>query len=200
MDEPQMTLTVVGPTATRTSRVLWCLEELGLSYDHQIARPHSPEINALNPLKQVPVLKDGDAVLTDSTAILYHLSDRENRLTHSPGSHARAKMDARIAFLLTELEAPLWMRSRHSYVLPKDMRHPEVFPLLEVDFKLAEEKFIRLLDGADFFGGDTFTIADIIAAHCLFWATDAHDLAETSTSYLDRMKARAAWTASQKNR
>jgi glutathione S-transferase len=166
MDEPQMTLTVVGPTATRTSRVLWCLEELGLSYDHQIARPHSPEINALNPLKQVPVLKDGDAVLTDSTAILYHLSDRENRLTHSPGSHARAKMDARIAFLLTELEAPLWMRSRHSYVLPKD----------------------------------TFTIADIIAAHCLFWATDAHDLAETSTSYLDRMKARAAWTASQKNR
>ncbi len=37
-----MTFTVVGPTATRTSRVLWCLEELGLPFKRQIARPHSP--------------------------------------------------------------------------------------------------------------------------------------------------------------
>ena len=195
-----MSLTVIGPVQTRTSRVLWCLEELGLPYDHQIARPHSPEINALNPLKQVPVLKDGDAILTDSTAILYHLSDREKRLTHTPGSHARAKMDARIAFLLTELEAPLWMRSRHSYVLPKDMRHPEIFPLIATDFAMAEKKFTRLLDGAEFFAGDSFTIADIIATHCLFWATDSQSISEISQAYLDRMKSRPAWAASQKNR
>ena len=195
-----MTLTVVGPTATRTSRVLWCLEELGLPYDHQIARPHSPEINALNPLKQVPVLKDGDTILTDSTAILYHLSDRETRLTYTPGTHARAQMDARIAFLLTELEVPLWMRSRHSYVLPKDMRHPEIFPPLDTDFTLANAKFDTLLGTSDFFAGDTFTIADIIATHCVFWATDFHSISDTSKSYLARMQARPAWAASQKNR
>jgi glutathione S-transferase len=195
-----MTLTVIGPTATRTSRVLWCLEELDLPYDHQIARPHSPEINALNPLKQVPVLKDGDTILTDSTAILYHLSDRETRLTYTPGTHARAQMDARIAFLLTELEVPLWMRSRHSYVLPKDMRHPEIFPLLDTDFTLANAKFDTLLGTSDFFGGDTFTIADIIASHCVFWATDFHEISDKAQSYLDRMKTRPGWTASQKNR
>ncbi len=195
-----MTLTVVGPTASRTSRVLWCFEELGLAYNHQISRPHSPEINALNPLKQVPVLKDGDVALIDSTAILYHLSDRENRLTYKPGSHARAHMDARIAFLLTELEVPLWMRARHSYILPEDMRHAEIFPLLATDFRLANAKFDTLLGDADYFAGDTFTIADIIATHCLFWATDAHEISDTASAYLARHKARPAWAASQKNR
>ncbi len=195
-----MTLTVIGPTATRTSRVLWCLEELGLPYDHHIARPHSPEINALNPLKQVPVLKDGDTILTDSTAILYHLSDRESRLTYAPGTHARAHMDARIAFLLTEFEVPLWMRSRHSYVLPEKLRHPEIFPLLDTDFRQANTKFDTLLGDADFIGGDSFTIADIIATHCIFWATDFHEISEKAQSYLDRQRARPAWAASQKNR
>lgn len=194
-----MTLTVVGPLATRTSRVLWCLEELGLPYEHQIARPHSPEINALNPLKQVPVLKDGNMVLTDSTAILHYLSDRENRLTFTPGTHARAFMDARIAFLLTELEVPLWMRSRHSYVLPEDMRHPEIFPLLAADFMLANKKFDHLLGDAEFFGGDAFSIADIIATHCLFWAGDFHELTDNARMYLERMRARPAWAASRKS-
>jgi len=195
-----MTLTVVGPTATRTSRVLWCLEELGLPYTHEIARPHSPEINALNPLKQVPVLKDGDTILTDSTAILYHLSDRESALTYTPGSHARAHMDARIAFLLTELEVPLWMRSRHTYVMPEKLRHPEIFPLLDTDFRHANKKFDTLLGDADFFGGDSFTIADIIATHCIFWATDFHEISKKAQAYLARQKARPGWAASQKNR
>ncbi len=195
-----MSLTVIGPTATRTSRVLWCLEELGLDYDHQIARPHSEEINALNPLKQVPVLKDGDAILTDSTAILYSLSDRTGRLTFEPGSHARAKMDARIAFLLTELEVPLWMRSRHSYVLPKDLRRPEIFPMLEADFRLANQKFDALLGDALFFGGPDFSIADIIATHCLFWAGDFYQISDGARQYLARMQARPGWAASQANR
>ena len=195
-----MTLTVIGPTATRTSRVLWCLEELGLPYDHQIARPHSPEINALNPLKQVPVLKEGDTILTDSTAILYHLSDRENRLTYAPGTRQRAHMDARIAFLLTELEVPLWMRSRHTYVMPENLRHPEIFPLLDTDFRHANKKFDTLLGDADFFAGDNFTIADIIATHCIFWATDFHEITGKARSYLARQKNRPGWTASQKNR
>ena len=200
MDESPMTLTVVGPTATRTSRVLWCCEELGLDYTHQIAMPHSEEVTALNPLKQVPVLIDGETVLTDSSAILYHLSDREQRLTYPAGSQNRARMDARMMFLITDLEAPLWLQTRHSYVLPKDMRHPEIFPLLAIDFAMANKKFDQLLGKAEYFGGDTFTIADIIAAHCLFWASDFHELSDRAQSYLARMRARPGWAASQKNR
>ncbi|NNJ67465.1 MAG: glutathione S-transferase family protein, partial [Boseongicola sp.] len=130
----------------------------------------------------------------------YYLSDRETRLTYTPGTHARAHMDARIAFLLTELEVTLWMRSRHTYVMPEKLRHPEIFPLLDTDFRHANKKFDTLLVDADFFGGDSFTIADIIATHCLFWATDFHEISDKAQSYLDRMKTRPGWTASQKNR
>ena len=43
-------ITVVGTAKTRTLRVLWMLEELGLPYDHQPKPPRSPEVTALNPL------------------------------------------------------------------------------------------------------------------------------------------------------
>ena len=195
-----MTLTVVGPVRTRAFRVLWCLEELGLDYTHLDARPHSEPVNALNPLKQVPILQDGDAVVTDSTAILHYLSDREGRLTLPPATPARGLMDARIGFLMTELEVPLWMTARHRYVLPEDMRRPEVFGALEADFAIAEGRFARLLGAAGFFGGDAFTIADIVAGHCLSWATNTgFELRKpASRDYLDRMRARPAWIAARK--
>ena len=71
-----MTLTVTGPVRSRTFRVLWLLEELGLDYEHRIEMPHSEAVNALNPLRQVPVLQDGDTVLTVSLAILNYLADQ----------------------------------------------------------------------------------------------------------------------------
>lgn len=189
-----MTLTVIGPRWTRTSRVLWCLEELGLAYEHQDHPPHSPPVRALNPLNQVPILRNGDDVLTDSVAILQHLADGAGRLTAAPGTVARAKLTARITFLVAELEAPLWMRNRHSYVLPEDMRHPEIFPILDVDFHLAEKKFVRLLGDAEVFGGEGFTIADIIAASILGWADSTVGLTrDPAKAYLARMQARPAF-------
>ncbi len=193
-----MTLTVVGPRWTRASRVIWCLEELGLDYEHEDHPPHSPPVKALNTLNQVPILKDGEAVLTDSVAILHYLADRAGKLTYPVGSVERAKMDARIMFLIAELEVPLWMTNRHSYVLPEDMRKPEIFPVLETDFRLAEKKFVRLLGEAKYFGGDTFTIADIIATAILGWGDSAVGLTrEAAKSYLERMRERPAFERSK---
>jgi len=193
-----MTLTVIGPRWTRTSRVLWCLEELGLDYEHEDHPPHSPPVKALNTLNQVPILKDGDAVLTDSVAILNYLADRAGALTYPSGSVARAIMDARIMFLVAELEVPLWMTNRHSYVLPEDMRKPEIFPVLETDFGLAEKKFTRLLGDADYFGGENFTIADIVATAILEWGDGAVGLTRDSAkTYLERMQARPAFSRSK---
>ena len=60
-------------------RVLWALEELGLEYIHHSAAPRSEQVRALNPLGKIPILVDGDAVLTDSTAILTYLADKHGR-------------------------------------------------------------------------------------------------------------------------
>ncbi len=195
-----MTLTVTGPVQSRTFRVLWLLEELGLDYEHRVEMPHSEAVTALNPLKQVPVLQDGDSVLTDSLAILHYLSDREGRFTFPVGTPERAAMDARINFVLTEIEAPLWMRTRHAYVLPKDIRHPEIFPILETDLRMAEKKFARLLGDAEFLAGDGFTIADIVAGHCAGWAAGLETVDKNGPlgTYFGRLKARPAWVRGRK--
>ncbi len=193
-----MTLTVIGPRWTRASRVLWCLEELGLDYDHEDHPPHSPPVKALNTLNQVPILKDGDTVLTDSVAIIAYLADRAEQLTHPVASVERAHMDARIMFLVSELEVPLWMTNRHSYVLPEDMRKPEIFPALETDFRLAEKKFDRLLGDGEFFAGPSFTIADILATAILGWGDSAIGLTRDPVkAYLERMQARPAFARAQ---
>ncbi len=196
-----MSLIVTGPVQSRTFRVLWLLEELGLEYEHRVEMPHSEAVTALNPLKQVPILQDGEAVLTDSLAILHYLSDRDGRLTYPVGTPERAAMEARINFVLTEIEAPVWMQTRHSYVLPKDMRHPKIFPILNAEVKLAESKFAQLLGDVEFLAGDDFTIADVVAGHVAGWAVGLKMVGGDGPlgTYFNRLKARPAWVRGRKD-
>ena len=193
-----MTLQIIGGTRSRTFRVLWLAEELGLDYEHVPERPRSELVGQLNPLGQIPVVKDGDTVLTDSLAIMNYLADRHGRFTYPAGSPERAVMDARINFVLTEMEAPLWLAARHSFVLPEDRRRPEIKPWLREDFQYAGERFVRLLGDADHFGGSDFTIADIVAAHTIGWSINARfEPSDALTAYLSRISERPAWKRTQ---
>ena len=189
-----MMLTVVGTAPSRTFRIFWALEELGLPYNREPEHAQSDPVRALNPLGQIPILKDGEHVLTDSLAILHYLTAREGQLTFPPGTVERAHMDARVNFLLTELEAPIWLMARHGFVLPKSMRVSGLRPMCEADFAFGEKKFARLLGEAEFFAGDRLTIADIIAGQIARWAQAAKiTLQPTTAAYLARMEARPAW-------
>jgi len=64
---------------SRSRRITWLLEELGLDYrviryqrDPQ-TRLAPPELKAVHPLGKAPVLRDGDAVLIESGAIIDYL-------------------------------------------------------------------------------------------------------------------------------
>jgi glutathione S-transferase len=61
-------------------RVELFLSLLGLPYRFVEALPPTPDLIRLNPLGQIPVLTDGDAVLADSNAILVYLA-----ATYAPG-------------------------------------------------------------------------------------------------------------------
>ena len=195
MDGTAMTLTLIGPKGGRTFRVLWGLEELELPYEHLVANPHSEGIYDVNPLGQAPALRDGDAVLTDSLAILNYLADRAGRLTYPAGTPERARMDARINFVVTELEAPVWLMARHGFVLPKEQRAPGMRAVAEADFARAERKFELLLGDAEFFGGDSFTLADIFAADLARWARQAKVPLTSAVfaDHADRMAERPGW-------
>ncbi|MEO1790370.1 MAG: glutathione S-transferase family protein [Pseudomonadota bacterium] len=186
---------LVGPAKTRTMRVLWMLEELGVDYAHDPSPPRSDTVRALSPLGKVPVLVDGDAKLTDSTAILTYLADKHGALTHPAGTIERAGQDAVTQFLLDEMDALLWTAARHSFILPDDRRVPAIKDSLRWEFAQSEARLVAILGAGPFLTGDQMTVADIIATHCGNWAVGAkfpltdHVLKD----YLRRMRDRPAY-------
>lgn len=66
---------------TRAANVVWMLEEAGVEYqlrwvDIMAGAHKAPELLALNPMGKLPILTDGDAVVTESAAIALYLGDR----------------------------------------------------------------------------------------------------------------------------
>ena len=79
---------------SRSQRILWLLEELGLPYEIKRYQrdPKTnlapPELKAINPLGKSPVIEDGDQVLIESAAIIDYLIRRhgQGRLQPDPAS------------------------------------------------------------------------------------------------------------------
>lgn len=163
---------VYGAYMTRAFRVYWALEELGLSYDRVDAGPQSPEIRAVSPPGKVPALEVDGTLLTDSTAILTYLADKHGGLTYPAGTLDRARQDSVTMRWLDEVDAVLWTAARHRFALPKEQRVEAVIPSLAWEM---ERNMARLEDSFEgpYLAGDMFTIADIIAVHCLGWAFSA---------------------------
>ncbi|MFZ4530540.1 MAG: glutathione S-transferase family protein [Alsobacter sp.] len=74
-----MALTIYGIARTRTSRVLWMAEELGIPYRHEKLAPaagdtRTPAFLAINPMARVPAIDEDGLVVTESMAINLHLA------------------------------------------------------------------------------------------------------------------------------
>ena len=187
--------TVIGNVRSRALRVLWMLEELGVEYDHIPALPRSAEIFEVNPLGKVPALLVDDQVLTDSVAILTYLADKHDMLTFPAGTIERARQDALTHLVLDQFDALLWTAARHSFVLPKERRLPEIKDSLRWEFEQGEQLLAGALGDGPYLMGQTMTIADILLAHCLNWAVLAK-FPVTEASLVDfaaRMSARPAF-------
>lgn len=72
-----------GPLSLFTAKVRIALDEKRLAYERVEVgwslrdryEPHHPDVVALNPKRQVPILVDGETVIYDSTRILEYLED-----------------------------------------------------------------------------------------------------------------------------
>ncbi|WP_435310851.1 glutathione S-transferase family protein [Primorskyibacter sedentarius] len=182
---------VVGGVQSRSFRVLWCLEELDLPYEHLAAMPRSAEVTALSPLGKIPVLVEGDAIIPDSTAILAYLTDKHGQFTCPAGTLERARQDALTFRILDEIDATLWTAARHSFILPKDERVPEVKPSLKLEYARNIERLTGEIRGP-FLMGDALTVPDIILGHCAGWARTANfpDAPAAFVDYLRRLRGR----------
>lgn len=185
---------VVGHPRSRALRVIWALEELGAPYEILPAPPRSEEALQYNPLGKIPALVDGDAVLTDSVAIVTYLADKHGSLTHPAGTTARAQQDAMTQFAVSEIDAALWTKSKHSFVLPEDQRIDAVKATAAGEFARAMAQLDMLLGDQAFVSGDALTVPDIIISHCAGWALSAKfPLPEGRVGeYLKRLRKREA--------
>lgn len=185
---------VYGKVRTRTFRVIWALEEMGLPYELIDAAPRSNELAGVSAEGKVPALVDGDAALTDSVAIMSYLADKHGKLTFPAGTIERARQDALIHLINERFDAPLWLKARHGFILPEERRIPEVSDAVAADIADAVEALAKLIEGP-FLQGETMTVADILAVHCLNWAHGAKiEIAnDTVKAYAKAMRARDAF-------
>lgn len=84
--------------STFTRKVRLALAERGIDYRLEVAPMGSPRVRALNPLGRIPVLKDGDTVVPDSSVIIAYLE----RAYPGPSLYPAAPADLARALWLEE--------------------------------------------------------------------------------------------------
>lgn len=179
---------------SRSTRVLWMLEEIGAPYDVTIlarGEKSSPEHLERHPLGRVPVLKldDGQYVF-ESAAICLHLGDLhpEAGLLPPVASTDRALAYQWTVFAMAELEPSLfgWVRAKRA---EQDLTEPvaRVLPIVSV---LRD----ALSDGRPWLLGETFTVPDVLCSSLLGTAFRRQLLDETGPlrSYVNRARDRPA--------
>lgn len=191
-------LKLYGSPPTRALRVIWLLNELGLEYercpvDFMRGEARQAAFLALNPAAKVPVLVDGDIVLTESAAIQLYLAEKHPEAGLIPESlEDRAQMYRWIFFLVTEIEQPLWRIARHMFIYPEDRRLPQDVALARQDCRAMVAVLEQHMAKREFIVGDRLSVADFNAAHTLDWASamELLDDAPRLRAYLARMYAR----------
>ena len=134
-------------------------------------------------------------VYTDSVAIMRFLADHHNALAPAPGSVDRLKMDSHIEFLNEEFDALFWIAAKNSFINPSDHRSTDIKPVLMWEFERSLKRFADRLGDGPYLMGDEFTIADIMAVHCLNWSRVAKFPAAEGAvkAYAKSVRARAAY-------
>ena len=187
-----------GFAPTRTIRALWLLRELDVDFelvtvDLTKGEHKKPEFLAVNPAGKVPVLVDGDLVLTESVAIVLYLAEKYPQKGFLPADLAtRAEVYKWLLFTATELEQPLWRIARHTALYPAERRIPAEILVARQDFAEMAPVMDQHLGDRKFLVGAHATVADFVAAYTLDWANEAHLLGELPglRAYMERMYER----------
>ena len=201
-----------GATTSRTMRAHWALAELGLTYERRPIEPRTgdtktPEFTALTARQKIPLLQDGELILTESAAIVTYLSDRYATAETALVPHAAAERAVCLEwlfFVISELDATsLYVMRRHL-----DLKHiygeaPAANQAAAAYFTAQMRSVDRALsDGGEFIAGARFSAADIVLSTCLSWAERyGVPISDRAAAYHARLTARPAFAlATERNR
>jgi len=163
---------------SRSQRMLWLLEELGLAYEVKRYQRDKktmlapPELRQVHPLGKSPVVTDDGLVLAESGAIVEYFVERHGRLAPARGTPERLRYTYWLHFAEGSAMPPLLMklvfdrleRGPHPFfvrpiarAIARKVKGAVVEPNLRrnLDFMEAE------LGKGEWFAGAGFTAADI---------------------------------------
>ena len=181
---------------TRDLRVLWALEEMGVSYeivgiDHPKHDLDKPAYRAMNPFGQIPVIDDDGVIVTESGAILLYLARKSGTLMPRDLAGEAQVLRWSVAALNT-IEVPVltaW------FVDMNDGKGTRPSAALHKWAKMRLEQLDGWLAGRSFVATDDFTVADILMTHVLGGGTDESLVKPypNVAAYQKRCTHRPAW-------
>ncbi|MBC7610502.1 MAG: glutathione S-transferase [Polaromonas sp.] len=200
---------------SRSQRVLWLLEELGLDYEiKRYERDRKtmlapPELRAVHPLGKSPVITDGDLTLAESGAIVEYLVERYGEGCFAPSRQLADYL--RYRYWLHYAEGSLMSPLLLKLVFDKIESSPMPFfvkPIAKAISGKAKSSFIMPqinthldyleaeLGRGQWFVGDDFTAADVQLSFPIEAAAARGGLNASRPrlmDYLQRIHARPAY-------
>jgi glutathione S-transferase len=182
---------------TRSTRVLWLLEELGIPFDLTVmAREakQTPEYRALHPLGRSPALETDDGPLFESAALILHIADQnlDAGLIGPLGSYARALQYQWCFFAMTDSESALMEIGRQLW----SDGEPDAGIIERAATRfVATSGVIEVALGDDeYLVDNAFSVADIVVGSVLGFARSSTltELPAGIVPYIDRLEARPA--------
>jgi glutathione S-transferase len=158
---PNLTLYHAAPS--RSSVVLWMLEEIGRPYDIKLIKLSAgdnlkPDYLAINPMGKVPALRHGDTVITEVAAICTYLADEfpDQKLNVPAGAPRRGEYLKWLFFGPSVIEPAMTDRA-----FPRK-ENPRASTLGWRDFDTVLDIMSKALAKGPYLMGEQFTAADVV--------------------------------------
>ena len=197
-------ITVFGGQTSRSLRVVWLMEEMGLPYRvrpvDMLSDVEDTEFLAANPAGYIPVMQDGDVTMVESIAIMEYLMARYGPTPLAPAPHD-PNFSAYQQFLhlgeagLATLMMPVVV-SR--FIAPKAERENWGASWCLQSFQKRLKLVSQRLASSPYLAGEAFTAADISVTYALNLGQRncGITLGDAEQAYLARTTGRDAYKRS----
>ena len=185
-----------GKGLARDTRVRWAFEEVGQPYDVRLvsfAAMKQPAHMALHPFGQIPTYEEGDLVLFETGAIVFHIAERHQGLLPD-GANARARAVMWMFAATNTVEPPILDLQTAKIMEGSKPWAEERLPLVQDRIRQRLDQLSSHLGDAEWLEGD-FSAGDLMMASVLLRLRMSGILDEYSNlaAYVARGEARPAY-------
>ncbi len=194
-------ITVFGGGTSRSLRVTWLMEEMGLAYRlrpvYLLSDKEDREFLAVNSAGFIPAMQDGNVTMVESVAIMEYLMARygPTPLAPAPSDPAFPAYQQFLHLGEAGLAASIYfvIGSRH-FAPESERQNWSAAQALRV-FESRLSLVTKQLAHSPYLAGETFSAADISVAYAMVLATNygGITLGDAAQAYLDRTCAREGY-------